>query len=195
MATTEQRRKGEKGAARTEVVAVRFDPRTRFGLELAARAQRRSISNYIEWSVEQSFKTVNLETSSGQQESVDQALHALWNISEPVRLVRLKSVFPHLLTFDEQRLIELARLVSMQFGFQGGEQVESELIAPYWDMLKEHAALGTASDVVLAKVKELRDPPITVERIDKRIAELDAKHKKDIEWLKAKRKEVQATKA
>ena len=62
----EEKRKGGGGKlARSETVTVRLDPKLRYLAELAARKQRRTVSSFIEWAVEQSFSGVNLYQGTG----------------------------------------------------------------------------------------------------------------------------------
>ena len=56
--------KGEKRIRkkniRTKTIGFRLEPKLRFAAELAARKQRRSLSNFIEWAVEEAVKNVTL---------------------------------------------------------------------------------------------------------------------------------------
>lgn len=184
---TEQRKKGSKGVARTELVAVRFDPRTKFGMELASKSQRRSIANYVEWAVEQSFKNVQMERKDGQSETVDAALNGLWDMSGPARFIKLRITYPHLLTFEEQRLAKLMDTVVGVLDIRGSTEVKGELLGPFWDYLNEAANADTPLEEVLKAVDDQRrGGAVTAERIDKRIDSL----KKDIAKLETMKKEL-----
>lgn len=182
------RKKGDRGVARSEVVAVRFDPRTKFALELASRSQRRSIANYVEWAVEQSFKAVALERKDGRHETAETAADVLWRLDETHRLHLLKATYPHLLTFEEQRLIELAQRVACALGHTGDIDASAAAVKPHWRFLKEAAAAGMSPEAAAREIRELATGgPMTVDHIDAEIA----KRKKDIAWLQAERKRLQ----
>ena len=96
----------------TTVISVRLSPKLRYFTELAARKHRRSVSNYIEWAVADSFKDVNLgglpETSHnpGSTTLADKSNY-LWDVYESDRFVKLASDYPGLLTHEEQILWKL----------------------------------------------------------------------------------------
>ena len=93
---------------RTETVTLRLDPRLRYLTELAARKQRRTVSSFIEWAVEQALPLVMLkgDSSSGHSD----LLHAsviLWDPIAADRLAKLGLYSPDLLTYGEQVLWKL----------------------------------------------------------------------------------------
>lgn len=101
------KRKGGGGKlARSETVTVRLDPKLRYLAELAARKQRRTVSSFIEWAVEQSFSGVILYQGTGyngdQSITVENEAALLWDIDDAERFVRLAISYPDLLTHDEQ---------------------------------------------------------------------------------------------
>jgi len=103
----EEKRKGGGGKlARSETVTVRLDPKLRYLAELAARKQRRTVSSFIEWAVEQSFKGVDLYQGTGyngdHNVTVEHEAARLWDIDDAERFVRLAILYPDLLTHDEQ---------------------------------------------------------------------------------------------
>ena len=51
---------GGGNLARSQVVTVRFDPKLKFAAEMAARQQRRTISSFIEWAVDEALTNVKL---------------------------------------------------------------------------------------------------------------------------------------
>jgi hypothetical protein len=103
----ESKRKGGGGKlARSETVTIRLDPKLRYLAELAARKQRRTVSSFIEWAVEQSFSKVELYQGTGYNDdhsiTVEQEVARLWDIDDAERFVRLAIRYPDLLTHDEQ---------------------------------------------------------------------------------------------
>lgn len=107
MATETEKRKGGGKLSRTETVTVRLDPKLRYLAELAARRQRRTVSSYIEWAIEDSLKHFSLDLN-GNGALADEA-EALWDVDEADRFVRLAFRHPDLLTHDEQILWKLIR--------------------------------------------------------------------------------------
>lgn len=113
----EEKRKGGGGKlARSETVTVRLDPKLRYLAELAARKQRRTVSSFIEWAVEESLSHVNLREESGDSRddyqraiSIAGMADGLWDIDEADRLAKLALQFPELLNHEEQVLWKLVR--------------------------------------------------------------------------------------
>jgi hypothetical protein len=86
--------------SRSEVVTVRLDPKLRYLAELAARKQRRTLSSFIEWAIEQSLADVKLtETSTVADEAP-----SLWDVDECDRFVKLALRDESLLNYREQLL-------------------------------------------------------------------------------------------
>lgn len=89
---------------RSETVTVRLDPRLRYLAELAARKQRRTLSSYIEWSIEESLQHVAL---ANEGDSLAVLARDLWDVDEADRFAKLAFRFPDLLTHEEQVLWKL----------------------------------------------------------------------------------------
>lgn len=103
---TERKRKPKATGLRTEVFAMRLDPKLKYLAEVAARKQRRSLANFIEWSLEQSLGTVKLADAgefNGQYDRtvLDEA-SKLWDLEPSDRLIKLAENYPELLTYEEQ---------------------------------------------------------------------------------------------
>jgi hypothetical protein len=99
---------------RSETVTVRLDPKVRYLAEIASRVQRRTLSSFIEWAVEESLKNVELRTSYGNTVTVAAAGSVpshnpqLWDVDDADRFIKLAHHFPHLLSHSEQRMWKLA---------------------------------------------------------------------------------------
>ena len=105
MASPKSRKGGGGKRAKTETVTVRLDPKLRYLADIAARKQRRTLSSFIEWALEQSLKQVILrENEDGQSESVADLAEILWDVDNGDRFMTLATTFPELLTHDEQIL-------------------------------------------------------------------------------------------
>ena len=90
---------------RTETVTLRLDPRLRYLTELAARRQRRTVSSFIEWAIEQALSLVMLPGDpSSEPIDLEYASIVLWDPDEADRLAKLGLYYPDLLTYDEQVL-------------------------------------------------------------------------------------------
>ena len=96
---------------RSETVSVRLDARLRYIAELAARKQRRTVSSFIEWAIEETLKVTNLteETDFDGKRSFWEAASQLWDVSDSDRFAKLAFNYPDLLTYEEQVLWKLIR--------------------------------------------------------------------------------------
>ncbi|TAE80789.1 MAG: hypothetical protein EAZ74_06095 [Alphaproteobacteria bacterium] len=92
---------------RSETVTIRLDPKLKYLAEIAARKQRRTLSSFIEWAVDQSLKHVTLEEHYNNEVSVADCAIKLWDIDESERFLRLAISFPELLNYDEQEIFKL----------------------------------------------------------------------------------------
>jgi len=101
MAELEKRKLGGGGKlTRSETVTVRLDPKLRYLADLAARKQRRTLSSYIEWAIEDSLNRMNLYSNSDMSLAEESA--ELWDVDEADRFAKLALRHPDLLTHEEQ---------------------------------------------------------------------------------------------
>jgi len=100
--TIKAKKGGGAKLSRSEVVTVRFDPKLRFAAELAARKQRRTVSSFIEWAVDEALDKV--ESGKGSKETVRQAVNKIWDVDEVDRFINLVRSYPEFLTHDEEKL-------------------------------------------------------------------------------------------
>ena len=102
---TKRTRTATTRMSRSETVSVRLDPKLRYLAELAARKQRRTLSSYIEWAVEESLREVMLYVDTSYDEasvSVKGESDKLWDVDESERFIKLAIHYPELLTHEEQ---------------------------------------------------------------------------------------------
>lgn len=96
---------------RKEATSVRLEPKVKYLVEIAARIQRRSVTNYIEWALEESLRNITLEDNMsdnfGNKVTLDYLKDYLWDINESKRFMILTLNYPVLLTFEEQKLWEI----------------------------------------------------------------------------------------
>jgi len=113
MATADKRKIGGGKLTRSETVTVRLDPKLRYLAELAARKQRRTLSSYIEWALEESLNRVIIDedkTFGGEaNKTVADVATKLWDVDEPDRFAKLAIQYPDMLTHEEQALWKLIR--------------------------------------------------------------------------------------
>lgn len=83
---------------KTEIVTLRLDPKTRFGLELLSRKQYRTLSSVVEWAINNAL----LDEDQG----VPQLDH-IWDVEDADRLVKLALYHPNLLNYEEQVIWKL----------------------------------------------------------------------------------------
>ena len=102
MTEDEKRKRGGGKPSRTEAVGVRLDPKLKYLAELAGRHQRRTLSSYIEWAIQDSLNRIELSSFEGGVTTVaDEAQH-LWDVDDADRFAKLALRYPHLLTHEEQ---------------------------------------------------------------------------------------------
>lgn len=106
-----KRKAGGGKLVRSEIVTVRLDPKLRYLAELASLKQRRTLSSFIEWAIEDCLSRVILKEAAGKdpEQSVSDVASQLWDVDEADRFVKLALRFPDLLTHDEQKLWKLIR--------------------------------------------------------------------------------------
>ncbi len=94
---------------RTKTVGVRLDPKLKYAAELAARTQRRSLSSFIEWAVQEAVDRVPVVGGGLAPRTAKEVMPLVWDISPSTRLVKLAIYFSGLLTYDEQVVWHLIR--------------------------------------------------------------------------------------
>ncbi len=107
-----KRKGGGAKTSRSETVTVRLEPKLRYFAEIAARKQRRTLSSFIEWAIQEELEKVYIEESSGLDSrgtTVADTMHNLWDVEEQTRFIKLGLFFPDLMTHEEQILWKLIR--------------------------------------------------------------------------------------
>src|ERR1700730_8829890 len=80
-----RKRGGGGKLSRSETVTVRLDPKLRYLAELAARKQRRTLSSFIEWAIEENLKNIHLDDGSDSSKSIASQSAELWDVDAPDR--------------------------------------------------------------------------------------------------------------
>ena len=155
---------------RSEVVTVRLDPRLKYLAEIAARKQRRPLSGYIEWAVEQSLLTAPIRDLHDGSVTVWEADReaALWDVDESVRVARMALRFPDLLTYQEQLVWRVVRYCgAVWLGHCATGEFTWKVVekSVRWDLLREHwetfkkVATGELSEGALPSWQRYPDKP------------------------------------
>lgn len=138
------RRGGGGKLSRSETVTVRLDPKLNYLCELAARAQRRTKSSFIEWAIDNAMGCVSVPGSSSAEKTIAQAADELWDVDEADRLAQLAFYAPVLMTHDEQltwRLVETNGLL-WRGNYNGPEDTwQWDSSNPHsfrWEIFREH---------------------------------------------------------
>ncbi|CCQ90391.1 hypothetical protein NITGR_280107 [Nitrospina gracilis 3/211] len=108
---SKKKSKSKKGGGgkltRSEIVQVRLDPKLKFAAELAARKQRRTLSSFIEWVVDQAIKKEPLSIDPQNHLTIFEAAESVWDLNDAIRFVLLARKLPSLLTYEEELIWKL----------------------------------------------------------------------------------------
>jgi hypothetical protein len=168
MAKNPKKKASTASISRSKVVGVRLDPKLRYLAELAARKQRRSLSSFVEWAIEESLGRVSLPDDSGfdngHPSSIAEEAEQLWDVDEPDRFARLALRYPELLTHEEQITWKLVRengflwkgkYVNSQWTWQLREDsLRFDQLREHWDQFKAVARGEEPLDVLPTWKKE-----------------------------------------
>jgi len=139
-----ERDRGKRGGggklSRSETVTVRLDPKLNYLCELAARAQRRTKSSFIEWAIENALGTVGIpgekKNATGDLWTIADRNTELWDVDDPERLVMLSYYAPSLLLHEEQVLWKLVATSPFLWKGHWEDDVDEEI----WVWNAEHPA-------------------------------------------------------
>jgi hypothetical protein len=167
------------GETKSETVSVRLDPKLRWLVGLAARRQRRTLSSYLAWTIEDSLHRVLItpevdSRGNNKGKSISEVASSLWDVSEADRFARLAFRYPDLLTHSEEFLWRLIRENgSLWKGRPGeaGDRTEANLI---WERLRETWDLFNA--VARGDKSQNQLPKLTVTSVDNEGEETDKGH-------------------
>ena len=109
MAQQESKKSGGGKLSRSETVTVRLDPKLRYLAELAARKQRRTLSSFIEWAIEDTLKKILISEHQNDDRTIHDVSHSLWDVDDADRFANLALNFPEWMNHEEQVLWKLVR--------------------------------------------------------------------------------------
>jgi hypothetical protein len=150
-------------AARTAITTLRFDPRIRYLADLAARIQRRNLTDFLEWAIEEALKTIPIKAGDNPYGDNDEPLygdgpgtvvagrktvstfdnsiaarsHELWDVDESDRFIKLATKFPHLLDFEEQQLWK--RILESPLSQTKDGKLDVKLVRKHWAKFNSEA--------------------------------------------------------
>lgn len=87
---------------RKEATNFRLDPLTKYTAEIAARVQRKNLTGFLEWSMNESFKVLTFEDGA----TIESKMYELWDIDEADRFLKLAYSYYNLLNHEEQRIFK-----------------------------------------------------------------------------------------
>jgi hypothetical protein len=145
---------------RNVAVTVRLDPRLRYLAEIAARRQRRTVSSFVEWAIEQSLERIQLNNPGGEVRTLADEANNLWSTDQVERFVMLGYCYPELQTHEEQLVWNLISTNGkLWLDTQDSSRVpgiDIELLRQHWNLLNS-VALGEADESDLDKALEASD--------------------------------------
>ena len=106
-------RRGGGRLSRTETLTIRLDPKLNYLCELAARAQRRTKSSFVESALADRIDTQPLYPRESRGATIGEMAQQLWHVREHERLISLAEHAPHLMSFGEQQIWALIAEHSM----------------------------------------------------------------------------------
>ncbi|MSR09705.1 MAG: hypothetical protein EXR82_09350 [Gammaproteobacteria bacterium] len=109
MTKRNSQRSGGGKLSRSETVTVRLDPKLRYLAELAALKQRRTLSSFIEWAVDDALKRLPLRDDHNGSVTIADEAPILWDVAEPDRFIKLALRYPELLDHEQQKLWKIIR--------------------------------------------------------------------------------------
>ena len=156
---------------RSQVVTVRLDPKLKFAAELAARKQRRTISSFIEWAVEQAIGHIEITAgdTNNSGDTIQDALVRVWDVEKADRVAKLAIYYPQLLSYEEEQIWKIIR--ECGHFWEGGSKPDTnnsynlqktlhfDRVRKQWEELKNIINGETSSEVL--KSLPVDEPPYT----------------------------------
>ncbi|HRZ07458.1 MAG TPA: hypothetical protein P5102_15185 [Candidatus Competibacteraceae bacterium] len=144
---------------KSETVQVRFDPILKMAAELAAAKERRTLSSFTEWAVEQAVQQNQVaRDKEGNPVNARQVAQECWDSNPPSRLSLLATRYPDLLTIRERKIMEAISWVHLFVGEVGDAApiIESLLRIEGWDDFCQYADDQISLEDVLTRLRTIR---------------------------------------
>ena len=101
MSENKSKKKAKRTEQRKDTLSLRIEPRIKYLIDIAARIQRRNVTNYVEQVLENSLQDIKISDDI----SLEQA--NLWDVYDADRFIKLAYTYPILLTYDEHILLKI----------------------------------------------------------------------------------------
>ncbi|MGY0504291.1 hypothetical protein [Luteimonas sp. e5] len=132
MATKKKAAPAPARKSKTDALSIRIDPRMRYGLELLARLQRRSVTGVVEWIIECALRSETIMVHpDGDPVPIEMAIAQTWSPFPMERVANLGRYFPALLTYDESLYWHV---IEHTTSFWDGNEL-SPLLTEHWEEL------------------------------------------------------------
>ena len=145
-----KRKDSDEKLFRTKAVGVRLDPKLKYAAELAARKQRRTLSSFIEWAIQEAVNKVPVTKRYTAAEAMDD----VWDVFEADRFVKTAVNLPELLTHDEEVTWKLIEEHPAMWRRENRDpsNFRYDLLRDHFETFKK-VAKGELDETVLEKVK------------------------------------------
>ena len=145
---------------KSEVVQVRLDPILKMAVELAAAKERRTLSSYIEWSVEKTVKKVTVIESGDTEKQITawDVAQECWEFWVGGRIQFLANKYPELLTIRERGIfsaMQLARRL-VSDNEDDADLVRETLLIHGWEIFCQFADGQISTQQLWEGVQRLR---------------------------------------
>jgi hypothetical protein len=149
-------KKKVRGASRAkgESLTVRLHPRLKYGLELLARKQHRTLTTVVEWALTKALEDERegliKHTQGGEDINI---LHQVWDPEESDRFVNLAMCCPELLSYEEElvwkvitsHIVDVGEFgceegVKYFFEYEGYNVPRYSVIRENWEKIHQAAA-------------------------------------------------------
>lgn len=113
-------------------------------LDLCARVQRRTVTNFVEWAVEEAFKAVAVAQQNAEETPVSEIAWMLWDSRECARLFLLDDYVPSLIAYDESQWLQAAKLLLAEVGLTRAREDDREyaFLDANWNAIKRCISEG-----------------------------------------------------
>lgn len=174
-----------------ESINIRVTPKIKFGLELLARKQHRSLTSVIEWMVDNSLQDELFDRGRGES-----MIEVVWDPDPIHRLANLGSTYPSLLTYEEEVLWKaIMRLPDLLWSVPDGDKarieeivknkgkdfssrfLRFEVLSKFWNELIDFANSGDADPGLWDRMQNY------VASLQERYSEVESEFKKYMGYI------------
>jgi predicted transcriptional regulator len=137
------------GTQKTEALSIRIDPRLRFGLELVARNQRRSVTGVVEWAIESYLNEQQIDRLNQHSQTFADVTRQAWSDNEVERLANLGTQFPELMTYEESRMWRVISQTTILWNDRQKLRMDADIVLHQWAKLRPLLVEAAAQEVLL----------------------------------------------